>query len=672
MRFRQVHLDFHTSPAIPEIGAKFDKKEWQETLQRAAVDSITCFSSCHHGWSYHPTQVGKMHSHLNFNLLRAQMDACHEINVKVPVYLTGGVNNVAAEAHPEWREINKDGTYSGWARSPLQPGFRLLCFNTPYLDYLCAMIRETVTLFPDADGIFIDIIGQRQCFCEHCMHDMLEQGLDPEREEDRIRFSRQTLLKYYRRATEAARIHRADMPIFHNSGNVTKGDTEILKYFSHLELESLPTGGWGYDHYPMSAAYCRKLDKEFLGMTGKFHTTWGEFGGFKHPNALRYECAAMLANGSKCSIGDQLHPSGQLDRSTYELIGTAYREVAEKEPWCEHAVSAAKIAVLGQEALGEHNSGKREFPGDIGASRVLLELHQPFDYIDAEMSFEPYRMLILPDSVHPGPELAERLRKFVSAGGKLVLSGTSCMDSENGRFLFDIGADDFGMSEYNPDYIQCEPDFAPSFVSTPFVMYAASRRIKVRDGVRSLGKIFDPYFNRSYRHFSSHQHTPYRPEPSGYDAGALHGNILYFAHPVFTLYRAYGAVAVKEYIGRTLRQFAGADWQVETDLPSQGRVTMMHQEAENRTIVHLLYANTILRGGVCEVSGGNLAGRAAMEVIEDLNPSPAFHLSVAVDRPVRSVTLVPEGKELAFRQKNGRIELDMEPFRCHQMLALQY
>ena len=58
MRFRQVHLDFHTSPAIPEIGAKFDKKEWQETLQRAAVDSITCFSSCHHGWSYHPTQVG--------------------------------------------------------------------------------------------------------------------------------------------------------------------------------------------------------------------------------------------------------------------------------------------------------------------------------------------------------------------------------------------------------------------------------------------------------------------------------------------------------------------------------------------------------------------------------------------------------------------------------------
>ena len=85
------------------------------------------------------------------------------------------------------------------------------------------------------------------------------------------------------------------MPIFHNSGHVPVGCQEILPYFSHLELESLPTGGWGYDHYPMSAAYSRNLGLDFLGMTGKFHRTWGEFGGFKHPNALRYEWAAMLA-----------------------------------------------------------------------------------------------------------------------------------------------------------------------------------------------------------------------------------------------------------------------------------------------------------------------------------------------------------------------------------------
>ena len=168
LRFRQVHLDFHTSPEIPEIGVKFDKKQWQDRLKKAHVDSITCFSSCHHGMSYHPTKVGMMHPNLKFNLLRAQMDACKEIDVNVPVYLTAGVNNYAASLHPEWREVNSDGTYAGWVQSPLEPGFMKMCFNTPYLDYLCEMIRETVTMFPEADGIFLDIITQGPCCCPWC------------------------------------------------------------------------------------------------------------------------------------------------------------------------------------------------------------------------------------------------------------------------------------------------------------------------------------------------------------------------------------------------------------------------------------------------------------------------------------------------------------------------
>ena len=51
MRFRQVHLDFHTSPDIDGIGAKFDKKQFQDALRLGHVDSITLFSKCHHGWS---------------------------------------------------------------------------------------------------------------------------------------------------------------------------------------------------------------------------------------------------------------------------------------------------------------------------------------------------------------------------------------------------------------------------------------------------------------------------------------------------------------------------------------------------------------------------------------------------------------------------------------------
>ncbi|MBQ9501103.1 MAG: beta-galactosidase trimerization domain-containing protein, partial [Lentisphaeria bacterium] len=597
------------------------------------------------------------------------MDACHEIGIKVPIYLTGGLNNLASSEHPEWREISPDGQYAGWSKTPLAPGFHKMCFNTPYLDYLCALLREAVTLFPDADGVFIDIISQGQCCCPRCMEDMQKQGFDPENEADRKRFARQVLMNYYRRSVESVRCRNANMPVFHNSGNMPRGDREILPYFSHLELESLPTGGWGYDHYPMSAAYSRKLGLEFLGMTGKFHTSWGEFGGFKHVNALRYECSAMLAQGSKCSIGDQLHPCGKLDRSTYRIIGQAYREVAGKEPWCDHVESGAVIAVLGEEAVCRR---KGSYPGDTGAARLLFEMHQPFDCVDTDMSFDQYKMLILPDTVRPDEKLTARLKDYIARGGRLVLSGASGMKPGGGEFLFDTGSDGGEESPFGPDYLLPESEFAPENMSTPFVMYAPSRRIKVRPGVRSLGKIYDPYFNRSYRHFSSHQHTPYRPECSGFDAGSMTSGILYFAHPVFSIYRKYGTVILKQFIEKAMRAFAGNDWQIVTDMPSQGRVTVMDQPQFDRRIVHLLYVNTILRGGLCSVPGGDGSSTAMMEIIEDLNPSPPVHLSIAEDRPARSVRIVPEGREIAFTQRNGRLEVNAGAFTCHRMLEIRF
>ena len=673
LRFRQVHLDFHTSPLIPGIGAKFDRRQWQDALKKAHVDSITCFSSCHHGWSYHPTKVGKMHPGLDFNLLRAQMDACHEINVNVPIYLTGGVNNLAAEIHPEWREITAQGELGGWVSSPIRPGFRKLCFNTPYLDYLCCMIEEAVRLFPDADGVFIDIISQSPCCCNWCMADMAKEGYDPENPDDRARFAKRTLMKYYRRVTAAARSLNPEMPVFHNSGNVNVGNREILPYFSHLELESLPTGGWGYDHYPMSAAYCRKLELDFLGMTGQFHTTWGEFGGFKHPNALRYECAAMLANGSKCSIGDQLHPSGNLDESTYELIGKAYEEVERKEPWCRHVRSAADVAILSNTAFHPDPScaGTASPPGETGASRLLLESHIHFDLLDREMSFDPYRVLVLADDIRISPELGKRLGAFLARGGKLILSGSSVLKADEDVPAFDLPMEYAGINPLFPDYVKAAPAVAPDFVKTPFVMYRPSHRIKVKGGV-SLGEIYDPYFNRTYAHFSSHQHTPYKPEPSGFDAGIMTGGILYFAHPVFGLYAGYGNVALKQYVAHAIMAFAGEDLSVHTNLPSQGRMTLMKQEEERRYILHLLYVNTINRGSRMEMSGGNVRNTSTIEVIEELNPAENVIASVKLPETVRKITLEPQGAELPVRLKDGRYEVRLDRLVCHQMVVFHY
>ena len=67
LRFRQIHLDFHTSPNIEKIGEEFDKLEFQNTLKDACVDSITCFATCHHGLAYYDTSFGNKHKNINSN-----------------------------------------------------------------------------------------------------------------------------------------------------------------------------------------------------------------------------------------------------------------------------------------------------------------------------------------------------------------------------------------------------------------------------------------------------------------------------------------------------------------------------------------------------------------------------------------------------------------------------
>ena len=300
MRFRQVHLDFHTSEAIENIGLDFKKNEFQEALKLGHVDSVTLFSKCHHGWSYHPTKANRMHPYLNFDLLGEQIKAAKEIGVQTVGYISAGLDEKYAVEHPEClaREMNEQ---IHRTRDFSIPGYHLLCMNSPYLNVLADQVREMCANY-DINGVFLDIVYPVTCYCRNCAKLMAEQGMDIHNIEDVRCFSRITYAKYTRTMRQAVDSVKPGLPIFHNGGRTNRGRREMLDMNSHVEIESLPTGGWGYDNLPITSRYLQPIGKEFLGMTGKFHRSWGEFGGYKSENALLYETALTVANGGKCSV----------------------------------------------------------------------------------------------------------------------------------------------------------------------------------------------------------------------------------------------------------------------------------------------------------------------------------------------------------------------------------
>jgi hypothetical protein len=206
--------------------------------------------------------------------------------------------------------------------------------------------------------------------------------------------------------------------------------------------------------------------------------------------------------------------------------------------------------------------------------------------------------------------------------------------------------------------------------ASPTVMYLNSQRIKVTDG-ESLGEVYDPYFNRTYEHFCSHQHSPPRTEPSGFASGVRKGSIAYLAHPVFSHYRAGGAVVHRDHIARVIRSLMKPT--VESNLPSTARMTLAHQRDERRYVLHLLYGAPSARGDGVEYSPeGYVRDSSRLEVIEDLPELHGTEVRVRLGETVTRVTLEPAGEKVAFDSTDGVTSVKVPGFSCHQMVVFHY
>ncbi len=654
MKRRQVHLDFHTSEKIEGIGEKFSKQNFQEMLKKGHVDSITVFSKCHHGWSYHPTKVNKMHPHLNFDLLGAQIEAAHEIGVSTPVYISAGYDEKAIAEHPEWLHWDK-AQYEEGKISYEPPYYHKLCLNTPYLDELLSEVKEACENY-DADGIFLDIVCVDPCYCDTCRAEMKKRGMDVNNYADVCALAEEVYANYTRRVRETIDSVKPGLPVFHNGGHIRGGRRDLARMNSHLELESLPTGGWGYDHFPMSVAYARTIGMEYLGMTGKFHKQWGEFGGYKHPNALRYEVALSAANGAKSSIGDQLHPSGLMDNATYTLIGEGYKTVQEREPWLDGAVNKSDIAILSYEAVANYYGWSCPMvPGsNSGCARILLESHYLFDMLDLEADFNKYKLLILPDNCTLDSKIAKKVNDYIKNGGKVLASYVSGLNCELTDFAVDFGCRYEAMDEYRPSYIRPNDDIE-SLKQASYVIYENSTKVSATTGV-STAIVDKPYFNRTIEHFCSHLHTPASGEKYG-DAVVMTKNTAYFAQRVFYEYFTQGNIYTKEIVRAAINTLLGDDISVKTNLPAQGIVTLT--EKDNSQIVHTLYASPVRRGD-------------KIEIIEDIIPIYNTTVSVKSDKAPKSVTLVPQNEPINFEYKNGRVDFTVPKIDCWQMTEIKY
>lgn len=651
---RQVHLDFHTSPDIPGIGSEFDKLQFQAALKAGNLESITVFAKCHHGYCYYPTKVGTVHPGMDpaFDFTGAMIDAAHEIGVRAPVYIPMGWSHMDAQEHPEWVAKKQDGSEQTTKNfkaitGPDDPmgylSWQTLCLNEgPYLHHIYQLTEELCRRYSQLDGLFYDIcfIG-KTCFCDTCKAGMAKLGMDPESEEDAQEYYRQNRIAFMKKCAEILHKYHPDATIFFNGG-ASINRPEYHPYATHYEMEDLPTAWDGYDKFPIRAKCFQRYGKPYVGMTGKFHLDWGEFGGFKTPGALKYEIATMAMYGAGASVGDDMHPDGQMEMQTYETIGEAFRYLEAIAPYSYDAEPVANLGLL----IGPDHATNE------GVSRMLLENQMDYGIVHGN-NFDQFDTVIIPENVTLAEDGVAALQKYLAEGGKLLLMGNALV--RDGAFQIDTGLAYLGEPEFDCDYI-VSLEKQPELPNAPLLCYTGGHRTECADA-EELAQLLPPYFSRTFRHFCGHKNTPQDKAAQRYPAIAQKGNVLYMAHNLPAQYYAKGALYHKYYFLNALNRLHDHCVQVQ-GLGSQGRCAVLHQQQHRRYCAHMTYASPVKRG--------------AAEIIEDILPVYNIAFTMSTEKAIKKVTVALTGQELPFHQEDGTLSFTLPELNCHTVVTVEY
>jgi hypothetical protein len=177
------------------------------------------------------------------------------------------------------------------------------------------------------------------------------------------------------------------------------------------------------------------------------------------------------------------------------------------------------------------------------------------------------------------------------------------------------------------------------------------------------------YFNRTFRHYSSHHHAPDNPDvPAIGAAVTATDSIGYVAYPIFSIYHAMGQPLYRHVVAGLLERLM-PDWPITSDLPSAGRASLSWQERENRHVLHLLYGAPQVRGKRVPIGE---SGFRVMEMIEDLPTLGPVTTSVRLGRKPARVYDALSGEDLPFKvAAGGRVEVTVPSLHIHRAVIFE-
>ena len=657
--FTNIHTDFHTPALQRDIAVDFDPDEHARQLVKSHVDSVTFFAKGHHGNSYYETKVGRKHPHLQRNLLKEVVDACHKQDVRVLAYYSFVWDDGVGEMYPDWVQKSTEGfTLSAQEMRSNErgAGFSWICLNSPYLhEMVWPQIREIAAL--GVDGLFFDALTYypTACVCDNCLREMENRRMDPERPGDVERLLFETGLNTAEATTRLIRDIDPELIVTYKGNEAVGYTPRIAKRCDYIWCE-FP------GHYRgIAGRYFPSNGMLWQGMGGcVYDTGWSGWGLLKDERHLTYEIACNLSYGSMISTGFQPMPRLALDSLLYDTIGAAFKFAKERKEFIFGARPRADIAVLASE-FSKHL--RYSAPSLLGTTTALTEHHFLFDVIDSSLvdNFDRYKVVVIPDGQPLDPARAALLDRFVEGGGKLIAAGAAAM--YGGRCAVEcLGVRYHGLSPYSASYFDV-PDALADGIRQPFMSAEGRMAQVVPETARVLSGSVVPTTERAlepvYRGYA-HEYAPPEnesPYPSITENEYGAGTALLVAVPIFQAYESGHYHGHATLIANMLRRCLGRERTIETDAPSNVEIGMLSKDG--RDVISLLHHPGGIAGGMSEVT--------------EAPPVRDILLRVRAAQSPTTVMIQPQGvePEWSWRESEGRVEIRVEEVDIHELVVIE-
>ena len=426
-----VHFDFHAGTDCNEIGKRVNPGMVNEIIDQIKPDFIQIDCKGHPGYSSYPTKIGNPAPGFIGDPLKIWREATAARGVALYMHYSGVYDMRAVQLHPCWAVINADGKASDQYTSVFGP----------YADSLMIPQFKELSSVYGVDGIWVD---------GDCWAHQIDYSPAAKKE-----FSRETGISNI--PAKAGEAHWKEYLDFNRQAfrnYLNHYVNELHQYNPKFQIAS----NWSYTTFmpePVSAPIdfisgdfsatnslnSARFEGRFIRNQGKpwdlmawgFSWLWNQSGtmSVKTPIQIERELASVMSLGGGVQVYMRQQRDGSVYRWALPILSDVSKFVRARQPWCQYAKAIPQIGLILPSDVLYDRTNKPFSSYDYhlapmqGILRSLLTSQQVVDVVaDHQLTdINKYPLLIYPEWDSISPVFRQKLLKYVSSGGKLLIIG---------------------------------------------------------------------------------------------------------------------------------------------------------------------------------------------------------------------------------------------------------